>query len=216
MTKAELLALPGELAKLMSLAGHGAEEHRMHGVVLALLALKLYPEAKRRLVEQGMSPKEVEAMPVAQVMAIHSLDQFNYWSSELFKWHYLPYWQAGPHLKRTTRAFDHWRRTEGRMSLPAILLPALDRAFYIWRKSERQIAVLQTIEAVRMHAAAHDGNVPASLEDIRQVPTPLDPITGKPFVYKARGDTFTIEALAPPGLRARDGNRYIVTLRNGE
>ncbi len=35
-----------------------------------------------------------------------------------------------------------------------------------------------------MHAAAHDGAMPRSLDEIKVVPVPLDPATNQPFSYE--------------------------------
>ncbi len=59
----------------------------------------------------------------------------------------------------------------------------------------RKIALLQTIEAVRMYAAEHDGALPESLDET-PVPAVLDPVTGKHFEYKHTGNQF--EIYAPP------------------
>ncbi|NOR67536.1 MAG: hypothetical protein GQ528_09285 [Woeseiaceae bacterium] len=49
---------------------------------------------------------------------------------------------------------------------------------------DRNIALLRTIEAVRMFAAAHSGRLPGSLAEITSVPVPADPVTGEGFLYK--------------------------------
>ena len=50
------------------------------------------------------------------------------------------------------------------------------------------IALLCCVEALRMYAAEHDGKLPARLDDI-PLPLPVDPATGKPFIYKVDGKT---------------------------
>jgi hypothetical protein len=61
---------------------------------------------------------------------------------------------------------------------------------------KRKIAALRVIEAVRHHLAANQGELPASLSDIRGIPIPLDPLTGKPFQWTVEGETATLKA--PP------------------
>jgi hypothetical protein len=51
-------------------------------------------------------------------------------------------------------------------------------------RNDRQIATLRVIEALRLYAAAHDGQLPKQLSDIGEVPIPDDPVTGLPFEYK--------------------------------
>ena len=52
---------------------------------------------------------------------------------------------------------------------------------------DRRVAALRVVEAIRMYAAAHGGELPDSLDRITEVPVPLDPVTGKPFGYHLEG-----------------------------
>ena len=52
-------------------------------------------------------------------------------------------------------------------------------------RADRQVAALRVIEAIRLYAAAHDGRLPESLDQITEVPVPDDPATGEPFIYRA-------------------------------
>jgi hypothetical protein len=61
---------------------------------------------------------------------------------------------------------------------------------------DRRIAALRCIEAIRLHAAAHEGKLPARLGDITEVPVPVDPMTGKEFEYTVAGDKATLHG--PP------------------
>jgi hypothetical protein len=52
------------------------------------------------------------------------------------------------------------------------------------------------VEALRLYAAAHDGNLPPRLEDVA-VPLPDDPFTGKPFRYTVVGTTAHLRGSPP-------------------
>lgn len=54
---------------------------------------------------------------------------------------------------------------------------------------KRKIAALRIVEAVRHHLATHDGEFPASLDEIDDVPIPIDPMTDEAFIWKLDGDT---------------------------
>ena len=56
-----------------------------------VISLRGYPIAKQGLVERGFSAEAVEAMPVAQVILLFTLRQFEELRNELFKWFYVPY-----------------------------------------------------------------------------------------------------------------------------
>jgi hypothetical protein len=45
---------------------------------------------------------------------------------------------------------------------------------------------LRHVEALRLYAAEHDGKLPATLSDFC-VPLPIDPVSGKSFVYAIDG-----------------------------
>ena len=56
------------------------------------------------------------------------------------------------------------------------------------------MAMLRAVEALRLHAAAHDEELPASLEDVTQVPIPVDPCSWKPYQYELDQETATLVA----------------------
>ena len=65
-----------------------------------------------------------------------------------------------------------------------------------------------------MHAAEHNGKLPAQLAEVK-LPLPVDPITGKPFVYKLDGATATLQGTPPKGLEkvSTYNVRYEVTIK---
>jgi hypothetical protein len=169
-------------------------------VSLLLQVAKTYPEAKRALLAQGRKPAEVEALPALQVVTLYSLQQFQRLRDDLFKWYGLPYWQAAPHFERAMKEVARARAemTEG-LPIASNFLPGLGRVAFAQARTERRIAALRCIEAIRLYAAAHDGRLPASLGDITEVPVPPDPVTGKGFDYKASGNRATLYGPPPPG-----------------
>lgn len=64
---------------------------------------------------------------------------------------------------------------------------------------ERKFALLRCVEALRMYAAENDGKLPAQLADIK-LPLPVDPFTGKAFLYQLDGRTATLRSTARPGI----------------
>ncbi len=173
---------------------------------------KVYPLAKKALIAQGRKPAEVDALPVVQVVMLYSWQQYLRLRDDLFKWYGLPYWQAGPGLERAEAELKRARAemTEG-LPLASLLLPALQKVALAQARTERRLDALRCIEAVRLHAA-HDGKLPPSLDDITAVPVPTDPMTGKPFEYKAEGNRATLFGPPPPGGGAIYSLRYEITL----
>jgi len=91
-------------------------------------------------------------------------------------------------------------------------LPAIGKVSAATAFLDRQIAALRCVEAIRLYAAAHDGKLPATLADIKEVPIPDDPMTGKPFDYKPEGDKAILSGSAPPGLGNNYGLRFELTI----
>ncbi len=87
------------------------------------------------------------------------------------------------------------------------LMPAMGAAMQAEVRLDRRVAALRVVEALRMHAAAHGGKLPATLAEVTVVPIPLDPATARPFEYRLDGDTATLTApparLAPPWIDHR-------------
>ncbi|MGI9474091.1 MAG: hypothetical protein ACR2NZ_21300 [Rubripirellula sp.] len=82
------------------------------------------------------------------------------------------------------------------VSLIRSLTPAVDAARNAGLRTEQQRNWLATIEALRMHAATN-GMLPATLEDLRPVPTWRDAITLRPFGYQRSAPTRATLTRAP-------------------
>ena len=165
----------------------------------AAVVAKVYPKAKRALIEQGRTPAEVEAMPALQVVAISSLRNYRRIRDDLHKWMNLPYWEAYEGLEKAERQSTSCARDMEEGIPLASLLPAMKQVYLAEVRTDRRIAALRCIEAIRMYAAAHAGKPPASLGDVDDAPIPTDPATGKPFEYTASGTRATLSAPPPPG-----------------
>jgi hypothetical protein len=157
------------------------------------LGIVAYPEAKQRLLAGGMDPAQVERMPVGQVMAVDASREYERIANELEKSSHVPYRQA----KQRTAAVDallgrsKFQGGIGRV-LASALMPALDAVRYAQMRLDWQLNALQTIEAIRMHAA-NTGGLPASLEEVIIVPVPHNPVTEKSYEYRRDGDTAVLE-----------------------
>jgi hypothetical protein len=79
-----------------------------------------------------------------------------------------------------------------------VLLPAVQSASLATVRNDRHLDALQCIEAIRLHAATHQG-FPGRLEEITEAPVPIDPMTGQPFGYRVDGDHATLTAPYAPG-----------------
>ncbi|MFL5245623.1 MAG: hypothetical protein ACJ8FY_26300 [Gemmataceae bacterium] len=177
-------------------AGDGREVRETDHVTLTVMALKIYPEAKKALIAEGRKPDEVEAMPVLQVVVIQSLRRFREHQDELYKWLSVPFPEAKTGLDQADKRLR--MALEKKDALPFYhMIPAVAKVYNAHANLARKIAALRCLEAIRLYAKENDGKPPAKLDDISQVPVPLDPLTGKSFQYQAVGQIITLFA-APP------------------
>jgi hypothetical protein len=177
-----------------------------------------YESAKKELLARGRQAKDVAAMPPAQVVLLNAIERVKVLSDNQTKWFLMPPAQGYAGLRKVgeqavaLRAQNH---NDVLFTIFSLTVPATRKVFLAHVRTERNIAALRTIEAIRLHAAAHDGSPPAKLADVTAVPVPPDPLTGEPFRYAARGNGFTLTAPPPAGEPANPSNSvtYDVTIR---
>lgn len=190
---------------ILEIDRHGLEEAFVVGSLVSA-----YPQAKAALLKSGMDPARVEAMPALQAVFIWWLRDFTREYDNALKLFLLPYPAARAAFERMDARFDQIRKLYPSNPL-MMLVPALSRAYFIFVRLDRQIAALQVIEALRMYAAGHDGKLPGSLDEVTEVPIPLDPLTGQAFPYRLEGGTAVIDW--PAGFPPKEGEKYEITIK---
>lgn len=163
-------------------------------VGLAAIALSVYPRAKQALLDAGRDPRTVEAMPVLQVVAIEAVREYRELRDRQYKWALLPDGELQAALSGLRRSAV--LPGEEILPLAALLLPPLESVRLAPARLARRLALQRTVEALRLHAAAHGGQWPQTLAEIESVPVPLDPLTQQPFTFVRDGDSARLEA--PP------------------
>ena len=155
-----------------------------------LFLVRGYPVAKKVLSESGLSNETIEQMPVVQAVLTAALMQYEIQRDIAFQGFLMTYPEAQTHYQRTRMpGHDPLNGHPEILPLAEIMLPALDAVQTAITRQNRRIATLRIIEALRLHSTAHDGQLPASLDDVTDVPLPIDPVTEKPFEYRRDGDT---------------------------
>ena len=179
-----------------------------------------YPEARRALLAQGLKADQVESMPPFQVVALAALRDYRRAWDEYVKWFRGPdfqnaagYRESGRRYREALARLDHLF-FGGLVQDQEIGSPsALEKVYLGEERLERQFAALRCVEALRLYAAGHDGRLPAALADVTEVPVPQDPVTGRPFDYRASGDRATLSGPVPPGANPGQALTYEITLR---
>jgi len=207
------------MANIDGVSGH--MEDWQAELIGAGLVAKLYPLAKEQLIAEGFDRDRVEAMPVGQVVAIQTSRSVKYSFHEVFKLSHLPYHEAAARMPGTLKRLEdegHIRgRFSGREGLPltSLLLPAVSNVMQVEVRMARNLATLQTIEALRMHAAASGGKLPKSLAEVTIVPPPPNPASGQPFPYSVDATGAGTLDVPPIGslTQQQDGKRFVIRLK---
>src|SRR5262249_39123309 len=154
----------------------------------------IYPRAKQFLMAEGRTAEQVEAMPMMQAVVMFEIHNYDRLFDDMLKWMTLPFPESRAGLQRAEQQLkqEKIKGPGAGSTLATLLLPAIYKVNEASARSERRLAMLRTIEALRLYAAGHEGKLPAALSDIRAVPLPADPYTGKPFDYLANGDKATL------------------------
>ncbi len=108
------------------------------------------------------------------------------------KWFFVPYPHGLAPLDERNKALVGDARRRELFPLLSALSPLGGSLLVAQARPQVRLARLQTIEAVRMHAAT-TGKLPASLAEITVVPVPNDPATGAPFRYTLDGDVAMLD-----------------------
>ncbi|QDU60592.1 hypothetical protein Pan216_14390 [Planctomycetes bacterium Pan216] len=180
-------------------------------VALTARCVKGYPMARRALIDWGLPEHRVEAMPVPQVILFYTARLYERRRDDLFKAFFLTNWrEASKELalaeKRLHNPSDGYEEI---FPLAKALLPALYGFRSALERSQQKVEFLRTIEAIRLHLAANDGELPESLDAMTVVPVPRDPFTEEPFPYQLEGEQATLAVDNP---RGGESIRYVITV----
>lgn len=197
-----------EAVKDLSTLGGGGPQNLNEvgaGVIATAIGLAGYPHAKATLIADGIDRDRVEQMSVGQVMAIYSERMYQRYANDMEVSWYVPYWEFSQYDRKVDQRLRDARPLGGgaeREVLPIVsnLLPAVQAARNAQMRMERDLAAIRVIEALRLYAAANEGKLPETLDAVTQVPVPLNPATGKPFVYRLEEQTAIIELPKSDGI----------------
>jgi hypothetical protein len=165
---------------------------------LAALRAQALPEAERYARDRlGWSDVEVKAATADQKVALYLAGRYRELRDDLFKTASLGPLDARAVRARTDAARDAAKR-EPAVGLFVELMPAVEAAVVSQARLDRRIAALRLIEAIRLHADASGGRLPETLDEIKLVPVPADPLRNRPFDYTRDVETARLDAPADP------------------
>jgi hypothetical protein len=190
---------------------NGPDDNQRRMEMAAMTAASL-PWARGYLKEIGVSDDELAELPPRALVGRAWFEHYERNLQDVVKWWSLPFPQAHAGIQAFEKRLQA-ERAQTPFNFAAMLLPSLGRARWTIVKLDRELAAMQVVEAIRAHAAAHDGAVPATLAEVTALPVPLDPSTGEPFGYERSGRSFVLTSPAPAGFKITDALRVEVTVR---
>jgi hypothetical protein len=126
---------------------------------------------------------------------IYSIESYQVAMDECLKWVGLPYWQGRPGLEATKELIPQSPFAANPL-IPEMGPSAQWHSYAKIAETQRRMAMMEIVEGLRAYAAAHDGNLPPTLDDIAETPAPRDPMTGRAFAYHVDGATATLHSEA--------------------
>jgi len=168
---------------------------------------ELIRAARNRLIESGIPEERLLRFPPEQVILLDEKLSFEIRRDEVLKLMNLPAWEFSSRLP----AFAKTNKEEG-------LFGSLGVAFQKVRQAqtrlELRIAMLRHVEALRLYAAEHGGQMPKKLTDV-PIPLPVDPFTGQSIRYALEGATAHLRGGLPDGVEPSRPDlhvHYLVTM----
>ena len=139
-------------------------------------------------------------------------------ADDLEKAYHLPGKLGADIARREELAFEKWLRENqfksGGAAIIGLLFPAVRAAQTAGIRQEYLLNRLMTIEALRMHAAHHDGELPQALDKLAPVPAFPNPFSGQLFDYSLDNSggvqTVTLVGEVPESAIAHEEDRAAI------
>ena len=144
--------------------------------------------ARERLATHGHKPADLEKLSTLQIVMMDDLAQYEVNLDEFTKWTNVPFWQVPTDLATAKRVGGPFGE----------FLPAMYNVMSAKVRTQQWVARLMVAEGLRAYAADNGGKLPASLDQVK-LPLPVDPVTGKPFLYEVKDGKATLRGTPPRG-----------------
>ena len=129
----------------------------------------------------------VDQLDPAIPIGWYYIGQYRRVSDDTYKLANLPY----PVLIQRAREVDeeiHRLQAEELANPFLALLPIISKFMDRFGVTDRELAALTAVEAIRSYAATNGGQLPGTLDAVTDTPVPENPLTGKAFEYHLNGD----------------------------
>lgn len=186
-------------------------------VSLAIAGVTLVDVARERLIAAGESADRLAKMPAMQMILLDAAVELQTIGDNVGKGNLLPTSVARTLLDRENEKFQEWVQRNRASSVGAVIAGLLFPAMLQAKHAETRMLMnhnrLMSLEAIRMHAAEHDGELPKSLDELSPVPAMPDPMSGKAFEYsiESSGEQKTILLKASDPLNWKQNQEFRAT-----
>ncbi|MGL6076420.1 MAG: hypothetical protein ACRC8S_19885 [Fimbriiglobus sp.] len=180
----------------------------------AMVALQ-GPAAKEDLAAKGWKKADLEKMPNAQAIILRAVSIHRDLWDDMHKLYYMPHPKSVVEGKKIMERVQKVRKlhsTDVMIMVLSNLYPAIEKVREGHTRITRRLALLQTSEAIRLHAAENGKKLPEKLADLTHT-APKDPVTDEPFIYKLTDTGYRLEAPAPAGQNPNPSNAIILNVR---
>ena len=200
-TNDEYVMLLDEMLTLMFQVNQDDYEKKFDTTnVRSLACIACYPYGKERLLKQGFSNENIDAMSVYRVVVPYILEEIKAAYDQLIVASSFPVDSKHTAIVFDDSSYMDVAESPARMYL-IMLLPAVNAAKNANLRVQQSFDLLKITEAVRYYATVHDGKLPESLEAMEELyVTTINLMDGKPFVYRVEGDKAIIDFMSTTGL----------------
>ena len=180
--------------------GNLANTEQNSSVFQMFACLFSYPFAKERLLKQGKTEEEIEAMSTYKIVTPYILEEIQKSYDLIQVISALPRGESHTAIQ-FDESLHYGIQAEPAKIFLALLLPATQAAKHAYLRAEQTLDRLKIIEAIRLHAALNDGRLPKTLDEIKEVPVPkIDVMSGKPYPYRTEGNRAIVDYESSSGL----------------
>lgn len=182
----------------ISTLASGADYKWLKALKPEMLVETGHPLARLRLIERGYEATHVEAMPSGRVALIDFVETYSEMFDSQWKLLHMPFWEAEAEFNKAKGQEKPLDELTSAVRLAVAYQPDLYQVARSRADIRRKLGALRIIEAIRLYAASHDGQLPQSLGQA-EVPIPEDAMTGQAFPYRLERNVGVLEETAPDG-----------------
>jgi hypothetical protein len=171
-------------------------------LAFSTLCILSYLPAKQRLRDKGLSDEKIESLSIYQVITPHLIERIQLAYDMLCIETSFKSDESHEAFKFESNNKMKWLDSNNSSPIDIYLdlfLPSAAMTKIAYQREIQTLDRLKIVEAIRYYAAVHEGNLPESLDEIKEIAVAkICPITGKPYKYKVEGKTFSIDYNSSP------------------